>query len=234
MASGSGSASRGRWPATPAVLLLDEPLSALDAHTRMAVRAELRELLESFDLPTLLVTHDYEDAAALAGRIGVLVEGRLLQVGTPAELIAAPADPFVASFTGGNLLRGDATPGAGGLTHLRLEDGTELVSADEVYGAVGVIVYPWDVSLSRAADRRLGAQPRRASGDVDRAGRQPRPRPRRTAERGADGALRRAARASARRGSARDVQGDGDPTRPSDLTSSTKRSAARADSSRQR
>ncbi len=134
----------------PGVLLLDEPLSALDAHTRMAVRAELRELLESFDLPTLLVTHDYEDAAALAGRIGVLVEGRLLQVGTPAELIAAPADPFVASFTGGNLLRGDATPGARGLTHVRLEDGTELVSADEVYGAVGVIVYPWDVSLSRA------------------------------------------------------------------------------------
>jgi ABC-type sulfate/molybdate transport systems ATPase subunit len=135
----------------PGVLLLDEPLSALDAHTRMTVRAELRELLESFDLPTLLVTHDYEDAAALAGRIGVLVEGRLLQVGTPAELIAAPADPFVASFTGGNLLRGEATPGAGGLTHVRLEDGTVLVSADEVYGAVGVIVYPWDVSLSRAA-----------------------------------------------------------------------------------
>ena len=98
----------------PAVLLLDEPLSALDAHTRVTVRAEGRELLESFGLPTLLVTHDYEDAAALAGRIGVLVEGRMLQVGTPAELIAAPADPSVASFTGGNLLRGEATLGAGG------------------------------------------------------------------------------------------------------------------------
>ena len=133
----------------PGVLLLDEPLSALDAHTRAAVRSELRELLESFGLPTLLVTHDYEDAAALAGRIGVIVDGRLLQIGTPAELIAAPADPFVASFTGGNLLRGEATLGAGGLTIVRLEDGTELASADEVYGAVGVIVYPWDVSLSR-------------------------------------------------------------------------------------
>jgi ABC-type sulfate/molybdate transport systems ATPase subunit len=133
----------------PAVLLLDEPLSALDAHTRLAVRGELRELLESFDLPTLLVTHDYEDAAALARRIGVLVEGRLLQVGTPEELLAAPAGPFVASFTGGNLLRGQATLGDGGLTLVRLDDGTELVSADEVYGAVGVIVYPWDVSLSR-------------------------------------------------------------------------------------
>ena len=134
----------------PAVLLLDEPLSALDAHTRLVVRGELRELLESFDLPTLLVTHDYEDAAALAGRIGVLVEGSLLQIGTPEELIAAPADPFVASFTGGNLLRGLAARGDGGLTLVRLDDGTELVSADEVYGAVGVIVYPWDVSLSRA------------------------------------------------------------------------------------
>jgi molybdenum ABC transporter ATP-binding protein len=133
----------------PEVLLLDEPLSALDAHTRATVRAELRELLESFGLPTLLVTHDYEDAAALAGRIGVLVEGNLLQLGTPAELIAAPADPFVASFTGGNLLRGRAEPGAGGLTQVLLEDGTELVSADEVYGGVGVIVYPWDVSISR-------------------------------------------------------------------------------------
>jgi ABC-type sulfate/molybdate transport systems ATPase subunit len=133
----------------PGVLLLDEPLSALDAHTRATVRAELRELLGSFGLPTLLVTHDYEDAAALAGRIGVLVEGRLLQVGSPAELVAAPADPFVASFTGGNLLRGHSTRGAGGLTNVTLEDGSELVSADEIYGAVGVIVYPWDVSLSR-------------------------------------------------------------------------------------
>ena len=133
----------------PGVLLLDEPLSALDAHTRLAVRAELRELLESFALPTLLVTHDYEDAAALAGRIGVLVEGSLLQIGMPAELVAAPADPFVASFTGGNLLRGHAARGAGGLTRVTLEDGSQLVSADEVYGAVGVIVYPWDVSISR-------------------------------------------------------------------------------------
>ena len=102
-------------------------------------------------------------------RIGVLVEGKLLQVGTPAELIAAPADPFVASFTGGNLLRGQAATRRRGTDLVRLDDGTELVSADEVYGAVGVIVYPWDVSLSRIADRRLGPQPRHAGGDVDRA-----------------------------------------------------------------
>ena len=211
----------------PAVLLLDEPLSALDAHTRVTVRAELRELLEGFDLPTLLVTHDYEDAAALAGRIGVLVEGRLLQIGTPAELIAAPSDPFVASFTGGNLLRGEATLGAGGLTIVRLEDGTELASADEIYGAVGVIVYPWDVSLSHA-NRRLSTQPRHAGCDVDRARRQSRACPRRAAHRRADGALGRAARVRARRRGPRDVQGDGDSPRSAELSrSSTKRSAAR-------
>ena len=86
----------------PAVLLLDEPLSALDAHTRGVVRAELAELLAELRLPTLLVTHDFEDAAALADRVGVIVEGRILQLGAAADLLAAPADAFVASFTGAN------------------------------------------------------------------------------------------------------------------------------------
>ena len=88
----------------PSVLLLDEPLSALDAHTRSHVRAELRELLQKLALPTLIVTHDFEDAAALADRVGVLVEGRVLQEGTAAELVATPASAFVAGFTGANLL----------------------------------------------------------------------------------------------------------------------------------
>ena len=59
----------------PAVLLLDEPLSALDAHTRAGVRAELRELLDGLGLPTILVTHDFEDAATLAHRVGVISDG---------------------------------------------------------------------------------------------------------------------------------------------------------------
>src|ERR687898_2855031 len=80
----------------PAVLLLDEPLSALDAHTRAIVRGELAELLDDLGLPTLLVTHDFEDAAALADRVGVIVEGQVLQLGAAADLLAAPADAFVA------------------------------------------------------------------------------------------------------------------------------------------
>jgi molybdate transport system ATP-binding protein len=95
----------------PGVLLLDEPLAALDAHTRAAVRAELAALLAELALPALLVTHEHRDAIALADRVGVLVDGRLRQLGTPAELLRAPADPFVAAFTGANVLHGLA-PGA--------------------------------------------------------------------------------------------------------------------------
>ena len=84
----------------PRVLLMDEPLSALDAHTRAAVRVELQELLRELNLPTLLVTHDFEDASALAERVGVIVDGRILQLGTVEEPVEAPVDPFVASFTG--------------------------------------------------------------------------------------------------------------------------------------
>jgi molybdenum ABC transporter ATP-binding protein len=133
----------------PEVLLLDEPLSALDAHTKSEVRHELAELLRDLALPTLLVTHDYEDAAALADEVGVLVEGRLRQLGPPAELVARPRDAFVASFTGANLLRGKARRGNGPLTAIRLESGDDLYSADEAEGEVGVVVYPWEVSVAR-------------------------------------------------------------------------------------
>jgi molybdate transport system ATP-binding protein len=133
----------------PGVLLLDEPLSALDAHTKAEVRVELEELLRGLQLPTLIVTHDYEDAAALADTVGVLVEGRLRQLGTPEELVANPADPFVASFTGANLLRGRAASLEDGLTSVRLETGDVVYSTDQAHGEVGVVVYPWDVAVGR-------------------------------------------------------------------------------------
>src|SRR6476659_2170246 len=82
----------------PGVILLDEPLAALDAHTKGTVRAELQELLEELALPTILVTHDFEDAAALADLVGVIVDGQLRQFATPSELVARPTDAFVASL----------------------------------------------------------------------------------------------------------------------------------------
>ena len=135
----------------PRVLLLDEPLSALDAHTRSAVRGELRGLLAGLGLPVVLVTHDFEDAATLADRVGVLVEGRILQLGTPAELVAAPVDPFVARFTGANLVRGTSTGPSGGLTEVVLDVGGTMWSTDALRGRVAIAVHPWEISLSRTA-----------------------------------------------------------------------------------
>jgi molybdate transport system ATP-binding protein len=120
----------------PEILLLDEPLSALDAHTKVDVRAELQQLLAGLEIPALLVTHDFEDAAALAGQVGVLVEGQLRQTGSPADLVAQPADPFVASFTGANLLPA------------RLDDGTVIATSDDGAAATTLAVYPWDITIS--------------------------------------------------------------------------------------
>ena len=131
----------------PQVLLLDEPLSALDAHTKTTVRAELHELLAGLDIPVLLVTHDFEDAAALADEVSVIVDGTIRQTGTPTRLVAAPADSFVASFTGANLLYGHAEPGANGSSRVRLDDGTLVATADPAHGWVALAVYPWDITL---------------------------------------------------------------------------------------
>jgi molybdate transport system ATP-binding protein len=132
----------------PRVLLLDEPLSALDAHTRATVRGELRELLAELQLPTILVTHDFEDAATLADRVAVMSEGRILQLGTPGDLVSQPDDPFVATFTGANVLRGVAAPGRDGLTAVTLDTGGSMWSTDVASGPVALVVYPWEVSVS--------------------------------------------------------------------------------------
>jgi molybdate transport system ATP-binding protein len=133
----------------PGVILLDEPLAALDTHTKGAVRAELQELLHELALPTILVTHDFEDAAALADQVGVIVDGHLRQLATPDELVARPTDAFVASFTGANLLRGTARRLDGDMTIIQLDSGELVYSADRGEGEVGVVVYPWEVSIGR-------------------------------------------------------------------------------------
>jgi molybdate transport system ATP-binding protein len=133
----------------PRVLLLDEPLASLDPHTRGAVRGELRGTLRELGLPTIVVTHDFVDASTLADRVGVIVQGRIVQIGRTEELIAEPASPFVAEFTGGNLLHGIARATSDGLTEVVLVDGTRLVSTDAASGEVGVVVYPWEVALAR-------------------------------------------------------------------------------------
>ena len=84
----------------PAVLLLDEPLSALDAKVRVQLRDEIRRVQLDVGTTTLFVTHDQEEALAVADRVGVMNAGRLHQIAPPAELYAAPATPFVGEFVG--------------------------------------------------------------------------------------------------------------------------------------
>jgi putative spermidine/putrescine transport system ATP-binding protein len=84
----------------PRILLLDEPLSALDAKIRVSLREELRALQRELGITAIFVTHDQEEALALSHRVVVMSEGRVEQVGTPAEVYHAPRTPFVATFVG--------------------------------------------------------------------------------------------------------------------------------------
>src|SRR3984893_12744350 len=84
----------------PRLLLLDEPLSNLDAKLRMRLRDDLRRILKATGTTALYVTHDQSEAVVLGDRIGVMRDGKLLQVGTPDEIYNRPADLFVANFTG--------------------------------------------------------------------------------------------------------------------------------------
>ncbi|HEU5279912.1 MAG TPA: ABC transporter ATP-binding protein [Gaiellaceae bacterium] len=84
----------------PRLLLLDEPLSALDAKVRVQLREEIRRIQTRLGITTIYVTHDQEEALSISDRVAVLSKGRIEQVGTPAEIYGSPATPFVAQFVG--------------------------------------------------------------------------------------------------------------------------------------
>ena len=94
---------------SPGLLLLDEPLSALDARVRARLRGEIRDLQQRLGITTIMVTHDQEEALTMSDRIVVMNKGRIEQVGTPDEIYRRPASPFVADFVGTDELhRGQA------------------------------------------------------------------------------------------------------------------------------
>jgi len=136
----------------PRVLLLDEPLAALDARSRVHVRAELRRHLASFGGARLLVTHDPVDAVVLADRLVVIEAGRVVQAGTTTEVTHHPRSRYVADLVGVNLLEGRATD-----AHtVRLSGGAELVLADPLPGLdVAVALRPQAIALHR--DRPEGS-----------------------------------------------------------------------------
>jgi molybdate transport system ATP-binding protein len=126
----------------PEVLLLDEPLSALDARTRLTVRAELHRHLAEYAGSAVLVTHDPIDAMALADRVVVVEDGRVVQSGTPAEVARRPRTDYVARLVGLVLL-----PGTGAGQHVELDGGGVVTVAEEAAGPVFVAVRPESVAL---------------------------------------------------------------------------------------
>ena len=134
----------------PSALLLDEPLAALDSRTRASAARELGAMLRESGVPALLVTHDFTEAALLGDRVGVIDRGRVVQLGTAAELAASPASAFVADFTGAVVLTGHAAPAPDGLTRIALDGGGSVQSTDTASGPVAVSVFPWEISLEPA------------------------------------------------------------------------------------
>ncbi|MDN5384679.1 ABC transporter ATP-binding protein [Streptomyces sp. LB8] len=137
----------------PRLLLLDEPLAALDARTRLEVRAQLRRHLEGFEAMAVLVTHDPLDAMVLADRLVVVEHGRVVQEGTPSEIARRPRTDYIARLVGLNLYRGRAA----GHT-VRLADGLALTTSEDLSGPVFVAFPPSAVTLHR--DRPTGSSAR--------------------------------------------------------------------------
>jgi molybdate transport system ATP-binding protein len=125
----------------PRLLLLDEPLAALDAATRLTVRADLRRDIAGFGGTTVLVTHDPIDATVLADRVIVVEDGRVVQEGTPIEVARAPRTDYVAHLVGLNLVRGFARD------HEVAVDGATIAIAERASGKVLVSFPPAAVAL---------------------------------------------------------------------------------------
>jgi molybdate transport system ATP-binding protein len=128
----------------PRLLLLDEPLAALDASMRAEVRRDLKRHLASFRGLRLVVTHDPLEAATLADRMIVMEKGRHVQTGTPAEVTARPRSKYVADLVGVNLLRGEANHGS-----VATPGGIVVAASDAVSGDVFAVIHPRSISLHR-------------------------------------------------------------------------------------
>lgn len=156
----------------PAMLLLDEPLAALDVQTKGSLRRLLKETLDGFAGPRLLITHDPVDAMFLADRVLIIENGKITQSGTPADLAQRPATPYAAALAGLNLLTGSNDAGS-----LTLDNSTQLLSTSDTQtvGPVLITVNPNAIALHAS---QPGGSPRNSwetsvrtvegSGDVTR------------------------------------------------------------------
>jgi molybdate transport system ATP-binding protein len=146
----------------PRLLLLDEPLAALDARTRLDVRAQLRRHLADFEAVAVLVTHDPLDAMVLADRLVVIEHGRAVQDGTPANIARHPRTDYIAHLVGLNLYRGLADGHA-----VRLDGGPVITTTEDITGPAFVAFPPSAVTLHR--DRPTGSSARNLGSAASRA-----------------------------------------------------------------
>jgi spermidine/putrescine transport system ATP-binding protein len=153
----------------PAVLLLDEPLGALDAKLRRALQVELKTLQERVGITFLYVTHDQEEALTMSDRLAVMSNGRIAQLGTPREVYEEPADAYVADFLGvSNLMEATVVAPGGGSTPCRLKIGEFEITAEcgklDATGGVKLAIRPERVQLKAYDD----PGPNRVPGMVER------------------------------------------------------------------
>lgn len=138
---------------SPRLLLLDEPLAALDIGTRAAVRRDLKQHLDTFTGMRILVTHDPVDAYALADRIAVIEAGRIVQTGTLAEVTAHPRSRYVADLVGVNLVTGVVSDGL-----LTTTEGAVVVVADSEPGPAYAVIRPHSITVTRRAPNATSAR----------------------------------------------------------------------------
>jgi spermidine/putrescine transport system ATP-binding protein len=136
----------------PSVLLLDEPLGALDAKLRRTLQVELGALQKQVGITFLYVTHDQEEALTMSDRLAVMNHGRIVQLGTPEEVYSEPVDAYVADFLGvSNLMDAQVEPGGHGRKSCRLRLGDFILDAEagklDATGAVKVAIRPERVAL---------------------------------------------------------------------------------------
>jgi putative spermidine/putrescine transport system ATP-binding protein len=137
----------------PALLLLDEPLGALDKSLRQSMQVELRSLRRRLGITTVMVTHDQDEALSMSDRIVIMREGRIEQIGKPEEVYQRPTSRFTASFLGAaNFFRGQVTGSAGGMLTVTVPHGPVLKihTTREVASEVTVALRPEAISIAPA------------------------------------------------------------------------------------
>jgi len=150
----------------PQALLLDEPLSALDSRSRTRAARELATTFGELGVPTVLVTHDFGEAALLADRIAVMESGHVVQEGSAEELSARPRSSAVADLTGAVVLFGSATRRSDGLTAVALDHGGTVMSVDPGSGPTAISVHPWEIELEPADHDHTGSAQNRLPAEV--------------------------------------------------------------------